>query len=204
MSNTLKYTVNEPHYLDLDFLCVVHDARVFGKRGYAILFFANYMNDVAEVPIHFLGVTKPGSKEQWIAADAPNAHPDWNEGGTYRHARADDLRYDDDHNFKLNMWSYDYPRFTKPFYYGRMANDMVFIIMFDRTYAEEDEIRFSLFKFKLPRRPRPAWDFQYVIHQVRDEKEYGFRARVVWKKFVSKEDCLEEYERWAARTHRSG
>jgi hypothetical protein len=28
--------------------------------------------------------------------------------------------------------------------------------------------------------------------------EYGFRGRLVWKKFVSAEDCLREYERWVA------
>ena len=103
---------------------------------------------------------------------------------------------DADHNFKLNSWSYDYPRFTKPFYFGRAANGMVFILMFNRIYTEEDEIRFSLFKFKLRRFPRPAWDFQYVIRKIEEEKEYGFTARLVWKKFVSREDCLHEYESW--------
>jgi hypothetical protein len=37
---------------------------------------------------------------------------------TYRSASASALEYDTDHNFKLNLWSYDYPRFAKPFYYG--------------------------------------------------------------------------------------
>lgn len=60
------------------------------------------------------------------------------------------------------------------------------------------EIRFSLFKFKVPRRPRPAWDFQYVIHRVETGKNYGFKGRLVWKRFVSAEDCREEYRRWRA------
>ena len=41
---------------------------------------------------------------------------------------------------------------------------MVFLIMFNKAWTDEGEIRFSPFKFKLPKRPRPAWDFQYVIH----------------------------------------
>src|SRR5439155_8853506 len=106
--------------------------------------------------------------------------------------------WDADHNWKLNVWSYDQPRFTLPFYYGRAAHDMVFIIMFDRAWTPRDEIRFSLFKFKLKRFPRPAWDFQYVIHHVEAEKEHGYKARVVWKKFVSPDDCLREYEHWIA------
>ena len=28
--------------------------------------------------------------------------------------------------------------------------------------------------------------------------EYGFRGRLVWKKFVSAEDCVNEYEQWFA------
>ena len=75
---------------------------------------------------------------------------------------------------------------------------MAFVLMFDKMHGEEDEVRFSLFKFKVPRFPRPAWDFQYVIHKVEENKEYGFKARLVWKKFVSPEDCLKEYETWAA------
>ncbi len=47
--------------------------------------------------------------------------------------------------------------------------------------------------------PRPAWDFQYVIHKVWEDKEYGFKARAVWKRFVSAEDCLKEYEMWKRR-----
>lgn len=111
---------------------------------------------------------------------------------------AQDLQYDPDHNFKINIWSYDYPRFTKPFYYGLSAHNMVFLIMFNKAWSEEDEIRFSLFKFKLPRLPRPAWDFQYVVHKATEGKDFGFKARVVWKKFVSPEDCLHEYHTWLA------
>ena len=44
MSSTLTYTLREPYYIDLDFHCRADDAELFGKRGYAVLFFANYMN----------------------------------------------------------------------------------------------------------------------------------------------------------------
>lgn len=196
MSATMKYTVVAPHYIDVDFRCVPHDVSLFGKRGYAILFFADYMNDVEQVALNFRGIEGPDQPEKWIAADAPPGHPDWNQGGTYRSAPAADLEYDADHNFKLNSWSYDYPRFTQPFYYGRSGQGMTLILMFDRMYGEEDEIRFSLFKFKVPKNPRPAWDFQYVIRRLAEGKEYGFRMRLAWKRFVSAEDCLGEYETW--------
>ncbi len=76
---------------------------------------------------------------------------------------------------------------------------MTLIMMFDRAYTARDEIRFSLFKFKLAKFPRPACDWQYVIHRVEAGQDYGFRARLVWKPFVSAEDCRQEYERWVAR-----
>lgn len=198
MSSTFTYTVTAPHYVDFDFRCVPHDRTRFGKRGYAVLFFADYMNDVDDVALHFRGIAGSNQQETWITADAPLGHPDWNQGGTYRSMPAAELEYDADHNFKLNSCSYDYPRFTKPFYYGRAANGMVFMLMFNKMHSDHDEIRFSLFKFKVPKYPRPAWDFQYVIRGIEEEKEYGFKGRLVWKMFVSAEDCQAEYERWAA------
>src|SRR6185369_15665059 len=141
----------------------------FGKRGYAIFFFADYMNDVADVALNFRGIERAGGEEKWIRAEAPKEHRDWNGGGTYKHEKAADLQYDANQEFVLNNWSYDYPRFTKPFYFGKAANGMTLILMFDLTWSEQDEIRFSLFKFKLPKQPRPAWDFQYVIHKVEAE-----------------------------------
>jgi hypothetical protein len=161
------------------------------------LFFANYMNDVEQVALNFRGQAKAGEAEQWIAADAPPGHADYNGGGTYRAAGAPPLEYDADHNFKLNLWSYDQPRYTQPFYFGRAAHGMTLIMMFDKSTSERDEIRFSLFKFKVPKFPRPAFDWQYVIHRVAAGQDYGFRARMVWKAYVSPEDCQQEYERWA-------
>jgi hypothetical protein len=158
------------------------------------------MNDVEEVSLHFPGIERAGAEEKWIAAEAPKGHPDWNSGGTYRHIKAEPIEYDKDVKFRLNSWSYDYPCFTKPFYYGRAANGMVFILMFNKTFTQDDQIRFSLFKFKVPRHPRPAWDFQYVINNVEEEKEYGFKGRLVWKRFISAEDCLKKYEKWYSET----
>lgn len=199
MASTLEYVLTKPHSIDVDFRCTPHDSALFGDRRYAILFFANYMNDVKGVAIHFRGIEGPNQPEKWIAASAPKGHADWNSGGTYRYAAASDLEYDKDHNFKLNSWSYDYPRFAKPFYFGRAAHGMVFMLMFNKMYSEQDEIRFSVFKFKIPKHPRPAWDFQYVIHRVQQAREYGFKARLVWKKFESADDCLMEYETWRSK-----
>ncbi len=202
VSSTLTYAVAEPNAVDFEFRCTPHDASLFGTRGHASFFFANYMNDVADPALHFRGVEAAGGPETWIAGDAPRGHADWNQGGTYRHVEAAPLELDPDHNFRLNSWSYDWPRFTKPFYFGKAARDMLLLLMFDRARTEVDEVRFSLFKFKLARKPRPAWDFQYVIRKVEAGREYGFRGRLVWRKFVGPEDCLKEYETWIAGLRR--
>lgn len=199
VSSTLRYTVVPPHYVDFEFRCTPHDASKFGKRGYAIFFWADYMNQVDSIALNFRGVEREGDQEKWIAGDAPQNHPDYVGGGTYRHLDAKPLEYDSNHNFKLNVWSYDWPRYTQPFYVGRAANGMTLTLMFDRTYTTEDEIRFSLFKFKVKdENRRPAWDFQYVIHNVQAGKEYGYKGRLIWKKFVSYDDCLQEYQHWSA------
>jgi hypothetical protein len=198
VSSTLTYTLREPYYIDLDFHCRLHDPSLFGERGYAVFFFANYMNDINPIALNFLGRQQEGEAEHWIAAAAPPGHADYNSGGTYRHTAAPPLAYDADHNFKLNLWSYDWPRYTQPFYFGRAAHGMTLIMMFDKAYDEVDEIRMSLFKFKLRKFPRPALDWQYVIHRVEPGREYGFRARLVWKPFVDAADCQREYERWQA------
>jgi hypothetical protein len=200
VSSTLSYSVTAPHYIDVEFRCKAHNPGLFGKRGWGIFFFANYMNDVQQVPLNFLGIEHTGGREKWIVADAPKAHPDWNCGGTYRHVEAESLEYDEDMDFRLNSWSYDYPRFTRPFYYGRAAHGMVLILMFDKASSQVEQIRFSLFKFKVPKHPRPAWDFQYVVHKFEKGQEYGFKCRLVWKRFISAQDCLEEYEEWHSHT----
>ena len=176
MSSTLTYTLVAPHYVDLDFRCRAHDPALFGPRGYAVLFFANYMHDVERVALNFLGHETARDTEHWIAADAPPGHADYNGGGTYRFVDAVPLEYDADHDFKLNVWSYDWPRFSRSFYWVQAAHGMTMIMMFDKTTTPRDEIRFSLFKFKVPKFPRPACDWQYVIHKVEAEQEYGFRA----------------------------
>ena len=75
MSSTFKYTVVNPNYIDIDFRCVPHEKALFGNRGYAILFFANYMNDVEDVALNFRGVEGPKQVEKWIKADAPRVMP---------------------------------------------------------------------------------------------------------------------------------
>jgi hypothetical protein len=42
----------------------------------------------------------------------------------------------------------------------------------------------------------PAWDFQYIIPDVKIGREYSFRARMIYKKFMGKKDIEKEYFTW--------
>ena len=85
-------------------------------------------------------------------------------------------------------------RFDQPFYYGRLGN-MVLILIFDsprwlRFYCSPAGGQQSL----LPGKMCPAWDFEWVIpdSDYRVNKEYTLRMRMVYKRFVSDDDVLEE------------
>jgi len=110
VGSTLLYTVTEPHYVDFEFRCKPTEPKLFDPHGYAIFFFANYMNDVEDVSIHFLGQSSESGPEEWIAADAPPGHPDWLMGGNYRSVNAPELACEENVEFRLNTWTYDWPR----------------------------------------------------------------------------------------------
>ena len=67
----------------------------------------------------------------------------------------------------------------------------MFLLMFDR----KENIRFT--HSPTGGGGTPAWDFQLIIPNYRVGERYGFRARIVVKKFISREDVIREYERWS-------
>jgi len=87
-------------------------------------------------------------------------------------------------------------RFDKPFYYGRLGN-MVLILIFGkpewlRFFCSPSGGEGSL----LPGKSCPAWDFEWVIPDDQYEvgQEYELKMRLVYKRFVSDEDMLAEYQ----------
>jgi len=44
----------------------------------------------------------------------------------------------------------------------------------------------------------PAWDVQFVVRGVEAGRLYRLRARLVYKPFVSRADCVAGYQRWRA------
>ena len=146
--------------------------------------------------MHFRGVDAEDSAEHWITAEGAARARRLQRRRDVSSSRRAPLEYDAEHNAKLNLWSYDDPRFTKPFYYGQTMKNMVFMLMFDQAPRRRGRDSFQPVQVQAHKLPRPAWDWQYVIHHVEAGREYGFRARLVWKQYRNADDCLDEYERW--------
>jgi len=184
VEHATRLAVSPPDAIDIDFRCRFRDVSAVGVREYVTFFWANYMRELRDAAVHFRGVSEQGGDEEWIRAESMKG---W-DVGTYRAAAAPALEFDADHNMALNLRSFEWPRITRPVLYSRSANDMVLILMFDRLRTDVDEIRFSHFP--------PAVDFQYVIHEVKKDRRYGFRARLIWRPWTSREDCLQAWHSW--------
>jgi len=70
---------------------------------------------------------------------------------------------------------------------------MVVIMMFD----QDAPIRLALWNWT--GNPHfPAWDWHFVIHDPEVDTTYRYRARMIYKPFVSAEDVMAEYDQWRA------
>jgi len=194
IEHVTRLTSAPPHSIDIDFRCRFLEVSRFGSRAYAGFFWANYMRELHDGAIQFRGTEDEdwgrggggggGGEEEWIRAEP---RVGW-DVGTYQASGAGPLEFDIDHNMGLNLRAFSSPRFTRPFFFSRCADNMVLLLMFDRMSSASDEIRFSSFP--------PAVDFQYVVRDIKPGRRYGFRARMSWRPWVSREDCLQEWSSW--------
>ena len=187
-----SFTVTAPHYIDMQFRCIPR-ARTF-DRGYIGLFWASYINTHLAREYFFIG-RKPGeTKDRWLAF----LSPEHNEKSTVRHIdETREITFSDSFPPMLYKDTFQY-RYSHPFYYGRRG-EMVIIYMFDQA----GPIRFSLSPSSgggVSPSSNPAWDYQYIIYDYEVGKEYGYRARLVYKPFVSEKDIIQEYEKWSGKT----
>ena len=189
-----EYTITAPSCIDHELRCADHaDARCGGCafRAYS---WCCYMNCPEDPRLHMRSAGewfRYISPEHGVGSNIAPAYVPEEELETYpprqwRHGRW--------HPFH---WDRIEPRFDLPFYYGRLG-PMVFLLVFDtppwlRFFCSPSGGGASL----LPGRTCPAWDFMWVVPE-RDYqvgREYRFRVRLVYKPFVSDDDCLAEYER---------
>lgn len=181
------FTVVAPHFIDVKFQCTPSQA-VF-SLGYIGLYWASYITNVGGDPyIKFLGQRDMNDPVQWVDIGELNQsmgtvqsvqqqqRPTFHE--TYRGRLVP----------KVSAFGYTYP-----FYYG-LYDEMVFIVMFDRT--EGIEFRNGI-NPQFHQNGNAAWDWNYFIFNYEVDKIYEYNARIVYKPFVDRQDVIQEYERWS-------
>ncbi|MDD4108751.1 MAG: hypothetical protein PHH93_08535 [Prolixibacteraceae bacterium] len=180
-----EFELVDPHYIDVTFHCIIHDVDYF-MHGYAGFFWASYINAPPDRNIYFKGVAEGSEGEGWVSAFS-EVH-----GQESTHLKTDE-NYETFFapDFRIVLANnYSGHRYTMPFYYGRFHN-MALAFLFDSS----EIIRFT----QSPTgggKINPAWDFQYIIPDPEVEKEYSYRARLIYKPFISEKDIEEEYEMW--------
>ena len=186
-----RFTVTEPHYIEMEFTCIPR-AETF-DRGYIGLFWASYINTKVDKGYYFIGRKTLEDQKQWVEINSP------------AHNIESSVRYELDERDPSFVEQYpprlfnnylDY-RYSYPFYYGRRGK-MAWLLMFEQA----GPVRFSHSPTSgAPVGPgtEPAWDFHYLFYDYKVGEKYGFKARLAYKPFVSREDIIEEYEKWSGQ-----
>ncbi|HXG13048.1 MAG TPA: hypothetical protein VNK04_25040 [Gemmataceae bacterium] len=179
-----RFRLVPPHYLDFSFRCVPTQHAF--AHGYIGLFWASYINAPEDKSIYFRG----GGLWQQLCTQRHN------DESTVRH-RDDKMELKFSPGYRDALFKNFSPlRYDEPFYYG-LFRQHLFILMFDRI----EGIRFTHSPSgggvnKAEQTSNPAWDFQYIIPRYEVQKEYGFRARVVYRERCSRAEVLRELEAW--------
>jgi hypothetical protein len=179
-----RFQLVAPHYIDVTFRCRATQ-HVF-RHGYIGLFWASYLN-------------APEDKSMYFRGDGR-----WLQLCSQRHNDQSTVVHKDN---KVNLEFSAVPadtlyknlsplKFDEPFFYGLFRKHL-FLLMFDRA----DGIRFSHspsgggFNPEL-QTTNPAWDFQLIIPAYDVLKEYGFRARAVYRERCTRRDVVQEFADW--------
>jgi hypothetical protein len=179
-----RFQLVAPHYLDFHFRC--RPTQHVFAHGYIGLFWASYVNAPEDKSIYF----RSGRLWQQLCTQRHN------DESTVRH-RDDQLELKFSPGLGDALYKNLSPlRFDEALYYGLFRNH-VFILMFERA----DGVRFTHSPSgggvnKDQQTPNPAWDFQYLLPRYEVRREYGLRARAVYRERCSRAEVLREYENW--------
>jgi hypothetical protein len=185
-----RFTLVAPHFIDFQFRCRAHQP-VF-RHGFIGLFWASYIHAPLDKSLYFLGSPAHGKGSLWCQLC------------TLHHRQESTVRHLDD-AFELPSLTHDRGaalrnlspiRYDLPLCYG-LFEEQVWLMMFDRT----DGIRITHTAYggnvdDERRTTNPAWDFQFLIPDYEVGKEYGFTVRAVFRPRCSREEILEEFQRW--------
>ncbi|MBI4557848.1 MAG: hypothetical protein HY706_09705 [Candidatus Hydrogenedentes bacterium] len=189
IESRIRFELKEPHYIDVAYTCIPRNADLAGK--FFGVFWASYINEPLDKSIHFL------------AGGSSLEHPKWVQFCTQQHDRDSTVPHESDKTeltFQPGptcLWNQISPlRYSQPFFYGVFRN-MVLIYIFEPNPG----LRFAHSPSgggptKADDAYNPAWDFQLVVPDYEVDKEYGFRARIVYKPWVNRADVIAEVKKY--------
>ena len=184
-----RFKLVAPHYIDMIFRC--RPTQHVFQHGYIGLFWASYINAPEDRSMYFRG------NKQWQQLCTPRH----NDQSTVTH-RDDQLKLafaagTGDALFK----NYSPLKYDEAFFYG-VFKKHVFLLMFDTS----EGIRFTHSPSgggtnMVEQTTNPAWDFQFIIPTYDVLKEYGFRARAVYREKCPRAELFREFADWRKASH---
>jgi hypothetical protein len=179
-----RFSLVAPHYLDFQFR---FKPTAGGFRyGWMGLFWASYMNAPEDKSMYF----RRGGLWQQLCTVAHS-----NQSTVVHQADKTDLTFTPETREAL-FKSLSPLKFEDPFFYG-LVRRHIFIVMFDRS----EGIRFAHSPSgggtnRDAETTNPAWDFQFILPTFEVGREYGFRARAVYRERCSRREVFEEFKAW--------
>ncbi len=176
-----RFKIVAPHYIDVTFRCKPRQ-HVF-KHGYIGLFWASYIDAPENKSIYFR------DDKGWVQL-CTQTHS--NQSTVVPVDNKVELKFTPQTREMLYK-NFSPLRFSDPVYYGLFGTHQ-YILMFDRN----DGIRFahSPSGGGPPSATEVAWDWQFIIPTYDVLREYGYRARVVYRERCSREEVLREFRTW--------
>jgi hypothetical protein len=179
-----RFRLVAPHFIDFSFRC--RPTQPVFRHGYIGLFWASYINAPEDKSMYFRGNQR------------------WQQLCTQQHYQGSTVVPRDnslDLTFTPDLRDALYKnlsplRFEEPFFYGLFRQHML-IVMFEGSAG----IRFT----HSPsgggtntelQTTNPAWDFQFIIPTYEVQREYGFRARVVYRERCARPEVMREFQDW--------
>jgi hypothetical protein len=201
LESRIHFTLVAPHFIDLRYRCVAHE-RAFG-RDYIGVSWTSYIHAPEDKSLYFLGY--PADKSLYGRTfPADERESAWCQLCTLHHNDVNTVRHRDDELELTDRTDYQGSashqlsriRYDLPLCYGSF-DDHTWLLMFDRAAR----IRFIHNPYggngdAQRRTTNPAWSFQFLVPDYAVGKEYGFTARAVFRPRCSREEILEEYQRW--------
>lgn len=177
-----------PHAVDFTFRCRPHQHAF--RYGYIGLFWANYINAPENKSFYFR------DPEGWVQLCTQQHN---NQSTVVHQGDKLDLQFTPSPHATLYK-NVSPLRYRDPFYFGYIGTTHVFALMFDRV----EGIRFahSPSSGGPPAAPNPAWDFQFLIPEYEVLRDYGFRARAVYRERCSREEIVKEFDSWRSALSR--